>query len=90
MNIIQRAVLALYCIVLAYCCVWIPWRVTTLGRHNLIEIEYSFVWRAPSGYNGVEPDVQLILLRIGAATAVAGALFLLAPVITRRSAAWRQ
>jgi len=41
----QRIVLILYCLLLAYCCVWIPWKGTNdLGRQRM---GYGWVWAGP-------------------------------------------
>jgi hypothetical protein len=85
----QKIILAVSCFLLAYCCVWIPWRVTTsLSQRNVIEITYSFVWRAPScgciSDNGIDPDMKLIFLRIVAVSAVCGAGFFLVGLVDRK------
>jgi hypothetical protein len=79
MNLAQRIVVAIYCLLLAYCCVWIPWRTTTASRERrVVEVVYSIVWAAPTCDckfdNGVSPEMHLILLRVVAITAITGAL----------------
>jgi hypothetical protein len=88
---VQRVVLIIHSLSVAYCCVWIPWRSTTaLQQHVEITIIYSFIWRAPGcdcQYdNGIEPALVQIFLRIVAVTAVATAAFLVAGM-QRRAAA---
>jgi hypothetical protein len=85
---LQRIVLTIYFLSLAYCLVWIPWRsTTTLSKYPVVTIIYSFVWRAPGcdcPYdNGIEPDMRLILLRVAAVTAIAGAAVLLGGIARR-------
>jgi hypothetical protein len=45
MNQAQRIVLILYCLLLAYCCLWIPWHV----RHRLTDRRtgYGWLWTGP-------------------------------------------
>lgn len=108
MNRAQRIVAFVYCLLLAYCCVWVPWRIP-VGLHGKYErANYGWVWAGPHRapaivYNppiqvtkdyqlvGEEdpeipltssPDEPRILLRIGAATALAGAAFLLTSLLS--------
>jgi hypothetical protein len=77
----QRIVLVIYCFLLAYCCVWIPWHVTLGYARTNVDVIYSFVWAAPNfGFvraYSARPAMQLIFLRIVAITAVAGAVFVI-------------
>jgi hypothetical protein len=78
----QQIVVLIYCLLLAYCCVWIPWRLTFgIGERKSTDVAYSLVWAAPNfgyapGYSAV-PDMRLVLLRIIAVTATAAAVFFL-------------
>jgi hypothetical protein len=84
MNKPQRVILAIYCLLLAYCCVWIPWRVTvTAGKRQLTDVVYSLVWVVPD--LSAVPDLKLIFLRIVALTAISAAAVITAE-LTRRPA----
>jgi len=96
MNKAQRIVLVIYCFLLAYCCIWIPWRivVTNNVRHDTY-FRWSFVWVTPD-YDSLftydtphwmsfaAPEMHLILLRIVAVTAIAGAGFIIASAFSQR------
>jgi len=45
----QRIILAIYCLSLAYCLVWIPWSVTSSDRYgtNCQRLGYGWVWAGP-------------------------------------------
>lgn len=49
MNRTQRVVLVVYCLLLAYCCVWIPWHVKHPGRYGdeFIRLGYGWLWAGP-------------------------------------------
>jgi hypothetical protein len=52
MNRSQRVVLIVYCLLLTYCCVWIPWcenyHVTSpYARHTYYRIGYGWLWAGP-------------------------------------------
>ncbi len=86
MNRAQRVILAIYCILLAYCCIWIPWRVT-FGSGQMTEVIYSLVWAAPKvgyerGFKAV-PEMNLILLRIVGLTVISAVVFELANVLRK-------
>ena len=81
MNRVQRIIVVIYCLLLAYCCVWIPWRetITIGGQRKFDDVVYSLVWDAPNTYqlgHAAVPDMHLIVLRIVALTAITGALFM--------------
>jgi len=91
MNHPQRIVLVLYCLLLVYCCLWIPFHVQTyrqgVGSTGYYRMGYAWLWIGPDRY--ATPDVSLIVLRLVAATALSSAAFLLAGIgrtaaITRR------
>jgi hypothetical protein len=104
MSKIQRVVLALYFVSLAYCFVWIPW---SAGSERL---GYGWVWAGPrfspspardvKDFSDVDqfvaeanahsrisasamPDTLIILFRVIATTAIAGAVFLLVGIAKR-------
>jgi len=70
----QRIVAVLYCLLVVYCCVWVPWVASTEGVKDISQ-GYSWVWSSPGA--GV-PSLPAILTRIMAATALSVAAFLLA------------
>jgi len=87
-NKLQNIVLAMYFLSVAYCLIWIPWRSTTFfGKHTVIAVIYSYVWRAPGCNcrydNGIEPNIRLIVLRICAVTAITGAALLVTEMANR-------
>jgi len=73
-------------LLLVYCCVWIPWRETTIiGQRKLDDVIYSLVWDAPNIYQlcyAAVPDMHLIFLRIVALTAIMGAVFIIAGLLS--------
>lgn len=90
MNRAQRVVLILYCLLLTYCCVWIPWRIQVhvpsewRGQSGYYRAGYGWSWVGPgdplplrydSSY--AAPDMPLIQLRIVAVTSIAAGGFLL-------------
>jgi hypothetical protein len=78
MNKAQRIVLILYCLLLVYCCVWIPWR---FGQpDDYLRVGYGWLWAGPVEADPLlaAPELPLIFLRIAAATALSAAAFLLA------------
>jgi hypothetical protein len=51
MNRAQRIVLVLYCLLLAYCCLWVPWRIPF--RNSLPErVGYGWLWAGPAEGHG--------------------------------------
>jgi hypothetical protein len=84
----QRIVLVLYCLLVVYCCVWVPWHVQLhisqeLNRPTSIRMGYGWVWAGPSQSvpwddQHSTPDLPSIGIRLVAATALAGAAFVLA------------
>ena len=84
MNQIQRIVVVIYCLLLAYCCIWVPWQIVgTVGsapEHKISNIIYSPVWDAPIGSYETSPDMRLIILRAVAITSIAGAAFVSAGI----------
>jgi hypothetical protein len=70
----QRIVAVLYCLLVVYCCVWVPWVASTEGVKDISQ-GYSWVWSSPGA--GV-PSLPAILTRIMAVTALSAAAFVLA------------
>lgn len=71
----QRVVLVLYCLLVAYCCTWIPWYA--VHGNERIRVGYGWLWTGPpdtiiSSFL-TSPDLSLIVLRLLAATAIGGA-----------------
>jgi len=73
MNRSQRIVAVLYCLLVVYCCVWVPWHVK-LPEVGEVQLGSRWLWSVDSG----GPDVAAIALRLLAATALGVAAFLLA------------
>lgn len=47
MNRAQRVVAVGYCLLLTYCCVWVPWRIP-IGLHDRFErSNYGWIWAGP-------------------------------------------
>ena len=91
MNLAQRVVLVISCLLLLYCCLWIPFHMQTyrqgVGSTGYYRMGYAWLWIGPDRY--ATPDGPLILLRLFAATALSSAAFLLAGIgkksaVTRR------
>jgi hypothetical protein len=107
MNRTQHFVLVLYCLLLAYCCLWLPWHVQRSSRFDTFYVRsgYGWLWTGPKKYcpsppsdhtanlcnldNWTEydetatPDLQLLALRLVAATAIGSAVFVLAKLLTK-------
>jgi hypothetical protein len=89
MNRAQRIVLILYCLLVVYCCVWVPWHLVqspaTDGFHEW-RTGYGLIWNGPSKFadspSGPSiystPNLPIIGLRLLAVTAIAGAGFVAA------------
>lgn len=88
MNRPQRIVLILYCVLLLYCCLWIPWQYEAVN-HGYVRLGYAWLWVGPARADipatafpfpraaGARPDMPLIGLRLLAATALCAVAFLL-------------
>ena len=63
----QRIVLSVYCLLIVYCCLWIPWYVVQDGHR--LRVSYAWIWAAPAP---LVPDLPIVGLRLLAATALAG------------------
>jgi hypothetical protein len=84
LNRIQRAVIVVYCLALAYCCLWIPWCLPwnntgdDSGLAGSWHVGYGWLWSGPRQLSWprslhTSPDLPLIALRLAATTALAGA-----------------
>ena len=79
MNRSQRIVLVLYCLLVVYCCVWVPWHIRSPREWRS---GYGWLWAGPlstevfPGHGPYHtPDLPIIGLRLLASTALAGAAF---------------
>jgi len=45
-------VLVVYCLLLTYCCLWIPWHVQHVSRYssNYVRSGYGWLWTGPKQY----------------------------------------
>lgn len=68
----QRVILIVYCLLVAYCCVWVPWQVK-LASVGELQQGYRWLWNVDAG----GPNMSAIALRLLAVTALGGAAFLL-------------
>lgn len=75
MVMAQRLVAVLYCFLIVYCTVWVPW-VANFGELKDVHQGYGWVWSPPSGQGA--PSLPVIATRVLAVTAISGAAFLLA------------
>ena len=80
MNRTQRVVLVVYCVLLAYCCIWVPWHMQMhisqdVSMPTSLRMGYGLLWAGPES---ATPDLPIIGLRLLAVTAVAGAAFCVA------------
>src|SRR5208282_3110088 len=99
MNRAQRVVLILYCLLLAYCCLWVPWRIQihfpsrsywpgeSLPAEDHYSTEYGWLWVGPRNLHSrsayATPDMSLIQLRIVAVTSIAAGGFLLSGMLAK-------
>lgn len=60
MNQARRIVLILYCLLLAYCFVWIPWSITSSDRYGTSHqrLGYGWVWAGPRHPTWTKPKQQ--------------------------------
>jgi len=79
MNRTQRIIVIVYCLLLAYCCLWVPWHLVQGPDH--IRAGYGWLWIGPSNppYYAflTTPDLPIIALRFLATTVICGAAFLI-------------
>lgn len=84
MNRSQRIVVVLCCLLVVYCCVWIPWHIVAGpandGATVQVRVGYGWLWSGPAGTEvdplPATPDLSVIGLRLLAATAISAAAFL--------------
>ena len=80
MNRPERIVVVLYCLLMVYCSVWIPWQepARRVGEtlRPAYNIGYGWLWVVPAMF--AAPDFQRIALRFVAATALSAGLFVIA------------
>lgn len=78
MNRMLRVVLVLYCLLFAYCCLWVPWHL--VQAQDRVRAGYGWLWRGPVNppVDAIltTPDLAIIALRIPALTAITAAVFL--------------
>jgi len=82
-NKLQRIVLTFYCLLVVYCCVWVPWHVVQKSGEGLptFRAGYGWLWKGPPDLGAwatsayATPDLSIIGLRLLAVTALAGAAF---------------
>lgn len=90
----QRIVLVFYCLLIAYCCVWIPWHVPNRAATTYERAGYGWLWAGPSPKGDIfdqiaadpnmqraVPDLELMGFRLLAVSAVSGAAFLFAGIL---------
>jgi hypothetical protein len=73
MNRAQRIIIVLYCLLVVYCCVWVPWHIT-LSTVGEVQAGYKWLWTVNPG----GPNMAAISLRLLASTALGIAAYLLA------------
>jgi len=73
----QRIVAVLYCVLIVYCGVWLPWHWSVAGEMEDVKEGYALVWNGPPEGYGV-PDMAAVAARVLAATGLCAAAFLLA------------
>ena len=91
MNKAQRITIVVYCLLLAYCCLWIPWRVQihvpsdSYRPTGYYRVGYGWSWDGPKDpaanpyrSSNATPDLPLIELRFIAVTAITAAALLVA------------
>lgn len=47
MNLLQRIIMILYCVLLVYCCLWIPWYYAA-GNRGYVRVGYAWLWVGPT------------------------------------------
>lgn len=85
MNRLQRTILALVCLGMAWCCVRVPWHFTlvSLGEFRAPD---RWIWSVASAPSG-GPDLAVTVLRMLAVSVGGAALFLLAGLLVKSSSA---
>jgi hypothetical protein len=76
----QRIILIVYCLLLAYCCIWVPWHVAQ--GQDYVRAGYGWLWSGPSNteIEGIltAPDLPIIGLRLLAVTTISAAAWIAA------------
>jgi hypothetical protein len=95
MSKAQRVTLTLCCLLVVYCCVWVPWHRHISATHEVWyaddfrRLGYGWLWAGPDGADEealyASPDLVLIGLRLLASTALAACGFLIAGIFPPRS-----
>jgi TRAP-type C4-dicarboxylate transport system permease small subunit len=79
MNRTRRVVLVVYCLLILYCCIWVPSNafevVNPNGTSASRSLGYDWLWKAETPE---VPAIRLVALRIVAVSALAGAVFVAA------------
>jgi hypothetical protein len=71
----QRIIAVIYCLLVVYCAVWVPWHYD-IGQIKDIKEGYALVWNGPPEGHGV-PDLAALAARLVAATGLSAAAFLI-------------
>ena len=88
MNRAQRILGVVYLLGIAYCCVWITWRVQV--NEVIWQVAYGWVWSPPSRTIAsripwdVTPSISLIGLRLVAITALCLVAYVVLDLVRRR------
>jgi hypothetical protein len=87
----HRVIIALYCIFIAYCSLWLPWHRHISASSDVwyaddyVRLGYGWLWAGPTDAGKQDvfstPDLVLIGLRLVAISAVAGAVFVLSDIL---------
>jgi len=61
LNQLQRATIAVYFLAVAYCCLWVPWSVSTTDRYGTDRerLGYGWIWDGPK-YSGSEGQSKVL------------------------------
>ena len=84
MNRPRQLVLVLFCLLIVYCCIWVPWHIVSGpandGPSSQVRVGYGWLWAGPRLSNPVlidsgeaqltSPDLSIIGLRLLAVAAV--------------------
>lgn len=86
---VRRVILSLYCIAIAYCCLWVPWYqpAPPANARQWFRMGYGWLWVGPHNYLGeyARPDITMIALGLIVASAIFAAIFLIATAKEKRS-----
>lgn len=79
MSKAQRIAVAVYCLLVAYCCLWVPWRVS-FPEGAQYRAGYGLLWIGPLNAHldpfATRPDFPIIALRIIAVSFISAVVFL--------------